>query len=605
LESEGHRASIQLGGTSQSNDRGRYARLLVDDHARVVVLAPAAAAVLDVEPDDLLDRRLIDVVPSEIRRVTLSSGFSRVVIEQAENGRFWLSGTPKRRASRERVEALLLALTELALEPRGKPKTREAKPTDLVATLEPREPQRASTLTLRFGDPCEGDDALVTVTLEGPTRRSGCVASRVVTLAPMAEEQWLESRLTFLHGDEVERLTIRGRSSPFVLERQGTAFELREPETRTVPLQTGNALLDELTGLTGTRLGRCGDDFRSGARELILRSGLVGHTGPSDDRLWVASPNADGTRAVCRDDDERFAVDADRASALDVSETTLRAPERLNYPLDAIDTIEIRTAGGLQRLTTDEANHLILREPKLPGDAATIESLREELAQLTVERWLSESARGTPPTQRYVVNFGAKDASGVRHVHELTIERGADGRGIGQLDRDPAKFLLKDATLQRLDGLLVDRSLYRFLESDVAFSLSRGKDQIDCSRTPQGVHCSSERLTGAPLTTVLEALQGLRAVRVVGGTAKPSEPAELTLRVYIEAAPVRRARFTLRLAPDGSSADRHWTARAANSTLTFVYDDDAIRPLAELFSSGDSKPLGASEGAPAAETKAN
>ncbi|MGC4064551.1 MAG: DUF4340 domain-containing protein [Polyangiaceae bacterium] len=606
LERDGHRSSLQLGGTSHGGDRGRYARILVGDRTRVVVLANAAAAGLEIDPEDLVDRRLIDAVPSEIRRLTLAAGFQRVVIEQTENGRFWLSGAVKRRASRERAETVLLALTELELAPRGKPVTREAKPTDFVVTLEPREPQRASTQVLRFGEPCEGDDSLVTVTLEGPTRRSGCATSRVLTLAPLTEADWLESRLTFLHGDEVERLTIRGNVSPFVLERKGAAYEMHEPEVRAVTLQAGNALLDALTHLEGTRLGRCGTDFHKGSSEFVLRSGLVGHTGPSDDRLWVGSPNSDGSRTVCRDDDEMLSVDAASASALDVSEATLRDPERLNYPVDAIFAVEIRSEAGFQRLTTDDENHLTLRDPNLPGDAATIESLREQLAQLTVERWLPQTARVTLPMKRVFVRFQAKDDTGTRRVHELEVERGSDGRAIGRLDRDPAKFQLKDAMLQLLDGLVVDRSMYRLLDSDFAFSLSRGKDQIDCSRTPRGFHCSSPRLTERQSTKLVEALQALRAIRVEkDATSSRNDREELTLRIFTGAAATKRARFVLRLVPEPQDTDRHWTAKSASSTLTFVYDAAAIRPLLDALEGDGAKPDAAATRGTSTETKPN
>lgn len=613
--------SVSLGNQSQAPDNGRYALISTNGKQRVVVLTPTTATALDVPPEQLVEHRLVDWLPSEVRQVTLTRDFNRIAIVQLENGHFELGSEPRRRAKRVNTEALLLALTGLTVEryldDKSAPNTvqgsnlddksapESAQSANLDVVLESNSERHPTPETLHFGGACPGDPATVTVSLTGTVTRTGCVNRKVLEVFPNTELELVDNRLFFLHADEAEKLSVESLGNRFVLERRGTAFRLIEPESQEISLDAGNALFGNLVATQGTLLGPCESRLLNPPLKVTLRSGIVGQKSFYDETLRVGPLLPSGERRVCRDDDQMLLVNRDLASSLTIDRNLLRNPQRLNVPYDSIFEVSVSLPQGVERLKRDDHGHLVLIEPKLPGDTASIESLTERLAQLTAERWLTPSTLNALRHERpsAIVTFWVNQENGERVARQLRLFRGIERYAIAHLDNDEAPFVLADTTAELLDGLLVDRSIYRLTEQDRVFSLSRNNQQIRCEKSARGFSCPSQRLTETAITQLTETLSHLRAVRVDAGNHVPYAKATetltplhaarrdagnhvpfadaLVLRVYGPEPKTEKPRFTLNLRPAKDA--EHWTAPLEDPKFVASYRAADLELLLRLF----------------------
>jgi hypothetical protein len=595
--------SVSLGSKSQAPDNGRYALISTNGKQRVVVLTPTTATALNVPPEQLIEHRLVDWLPSEVRQVTLTRDFNRIAIVQLENGHFELDSQPRRRAKRVNTEALLLALTGLTVERYLDDKSAQRAILDVV--LESNSERHPTPETLHFGGACPGDPATVTVSLTGTVTRTGCVNRKVLDAFPNTELELVDDRLFFLHADEAEKLSVESLGNRFVLERRGTAFRLIEPESQEISLDAGNAVLDNLVATQGTLLGPCEPRLLNPPLKVTLRSGIVGQKSFYDETLRVGPLLPSGERRVCRDDDQMLLVNRALASSLTIDRNLLRSPQRLDVPYDSIDEVSVSLPQGVERLKRDDHGHLVLIEPKLPGDTASIESLTERLAQLTAERWLTPSTLNALRHERpsAIVTFWVNQENGERVARQLRLFRGIERYTIAHLDNDEAPFVLADTTAELLDGLLVDRSIYRLTEQDRVFSLSRSNQQIRCEKSARGFACPSQRLTETAITQLTETLSHLRAVRVDAGNHVPyanaTEPLTplhtvrrdagkhvpiadaLVLRVYGPEPKTEKPRFTLNLHPAKNA--EHWTAPLEDPKFVASYRAADLELLLRLF----------------------
>lgn len=585
LSLKGHTFGLTLGNPSPTPENSRYAQLTLGKNRRIVVLPIETVSRLDVTPESLVDHRLIDWVPSDIETVTISRNYREITLTQLETGRFELGFEPRKRAKRDVSERLLMALTELKVERYlDRTQANESMTKALVnVRLTSNQERPQVPLQLSFGGPCPKDPTSIVVTLTGTVTRVGCVLPKVLEVLPNSVEELEDLRLFFLRADEVEKLSVDAHEESFVLERQGTAFRLTDPTREDVTLDAGNALLNHLEALEGVPIGRCDKAQLSPERTIALRSGIVGKKSFFDERLRVGPRLPNGERQVCRDDNQRFLVTRKQVSSLMLDRGLLTSVHLLNEPYDSINTLTIVNSNGLQRFTRDAEGHLGLSEPNLPGDTASIQSLMERLAQLTAERWLlrstADALRNVAITAK--VTFHTEAESGTRSAHELRLFRDIEPFPIALLDDRPSPFVLAESTAELLDGLLVDRSMYRLTESDRAFSLSRRTDPIRCEKGPLGFQCPS--LKGGPqaLEHLVSTLSQLRAERVERGH-RPTGTEAIVFNVYGD--PAQKPRFTVELhAPAPSQHERYYTAFDKNRALLLRYRARELSVLETLF----------------------
>jgi hypothetical protein len=580
--------TVSLGHHSQSPDTGRYAQLESNGASRVVVLSPATTAALNLlSPEGLIEHRLIELVPSEVSQVTIYRNNRRIELAHLETGRFELANTPRYRTKRDKSEALLLALTNLTVERYldAKNATSDLGPTPITVVLKTVSELASTPTTLSFGSPCPGDPTTVFVSLSGTDTRCGCVKKQVVDLLPNEENELLDDHIFFLHTDEIEKLTFESQNKRLVIERRGAAFQLLEPDSQEVGLETGNAVLDSLVAVRGTPLGPCQKHFENSTFKLTLRSGIVGQKGFTDEVLLVGPMLPNGERNVCRDDGQAFLVKAAQASSVELDRAVFQSPRLLDAPYDSVDEVTITRQHGVERIKRDALGHLTLIEPKLPGDTASIESLAERLAQLSAERWLTPSAVFTlqPETTPRLVKFWFTRESNTREEHLLRVFRTKNKVTIARLDDRELSFVLPDTTAVLLDGLLVDKSAYRFTENDRSFSLSRNNRTIRCTRTVHGFTCPSLRLSDSSLRQRIEPIAQLRAARVDEGVSSPRGDT-LIFRVYETSEFSTKPRFVLTLTPPlATEQERLWRATADGSNVTMRYRQEDVEPILRLF----------------------
>jgi hypothetical protein len=591
FEQNGTVAMLSLGLPSRTSEQERYARLTLGEHSRVLVLSRSEASAVDVTPDSLVERRLLDWVPSDIAELTLQRGFELLRLKQLDNGRYLLNGETPQRAQRRYTEGLLLFLTQLAvghdLDPRAA--RIEARDAKLVVTLQPVPERELSPVTLTFGGTCPTHPKHWLVEMKSATVRTGCVSPSELEQYPTDASFFVDKHLFFLHDDEVETLTVERPGSRFVLERQGSSFVLRAPHNEAVGLDAGNELLRRLTSTQGVLSGRCAPSVAVSSTTVTLRSGIVGKAGPTDEKLHIGAPLDGGTVPVCRDDGQQLLLTSEQAMALEVDPELLQSPGLLALPFDAIDELRIISPAGRQHLTTSDGIHLSLVEPKLPGDPASIETLKEQLAQLRAEHRLARKAYASRlQTPHTTVQFWASPADRPREKHELRLYGEERGLALATLDDREGPFLLSRTTAELLAGLLVDRSLYRLTATDHAFSLSRGKDQLRCERSQQGFVCPSRSIAEARLTRLVADLTELRALRVERAAA-PRSVAPMTLSVYANAAGPPRFRLNVYL--DTSVAGQEQVfAQAEGAPLRMTYEHETMKRLEAVLSNGALAP---------------
>jgi hypothetical protein len=577
-----HTYRVSLGKECPSPEKSRYALLTFGDDKRLVVLSPQTVNLLDVSPEQLIEHRLIDWLPSEVDTIKICRNFNDITITQQTSGQLILASDPPKRAKRAPVEQLLLALTELKVHAYVDVASSPLEQS-LNVSLTRNDERQQQTVTFRFGGRCPTDPSLtkVTVTITDQETRSGCIAPNVLEHIPQTLEALDDDALFFLRYDEVEKLTVRSTLDSFTLERQGTAFRQVSPKEQDVTLAAGNQLLEALVGVRGRAVGPC-DATKVSSSTIQLRSGLVGKKSFFDETLRVGPKLPTSERFVCRDDNEMFLVDSKMAPALELDPSMLENPKLLNASYESVDEVTIVRAYDTQHLSRDAEGNLVLTSPKAPSDSASIESLTERLAQLDAERMLPrfmlEKLRAITPS--ITVRFSAKaEGSDTLRNHELRLYRSEAPDVVATLDEKPAPFVISDVTFELLDGVFVDRSMYRLTEQDRAFSLSRRTNPLHCTKTERSYRCPGSTLSENQIERIVTNLSQLRAARVdLAKGEKPRE--ELVLKVY--AKETAEPRFTLKIGRSpGDDRSTLYFAEPERQKFRFYYRDTDV---SELFS---------------------
>jgi hypothetical protein len=582
FSSKNHTYRVSLGKECPSPEKSRYALLAIDSNERMVVLSPQTVALLQISPERLIFRRVTDWLPSEVDTVKMSRNYRDITIIQQKSGQFVLGGVPIKRAKRGPVERLLLALTELKvnfyLDVAPSPQEQS-----LNITLTRNDEHQQQVVEFRFFGRCPKDPSLTTVFITDQKTRYGCIESSVLEGIPLTAESFDDNHLFFLHDDEVEKLTVTAKNNSFTLERQGTAFRLLSPEEKAVTLAAGNQLLKALVSATGRALGPC-DASKVASSTIQLRSGLVGKKSFFDETLRMGTELPTFERLVCRDDNEMFLVDPKTASTLELDSSMLENPKLLNATYESVDEVTVVRANVTQHLSRNTEGELVLTSPKAPSDPASIESLTERLAQLSAERMLPrsqlEKLRSRAPA--IMVRFSAKaEGSDILHSHEVKLYRTEAPYVVATLDALPAPFVISDLTYELLDGVFVDRSMYRLTEEDHAFSLSRRTDLIHCKKTERSYWCPGSTLSENQIERIVANLSQLRAARVdLKKGAKPRE--ELVLKVYEKetAAP----RFTLKFGrPTEVDPSTFYFAESERQNFNFYFRNSDVSELLSVF----------------------
>jgi len=303
------RRTLELGGPAPSPAGSRYARYTEgDEPSRLLVLAPEVSTSLDLEPEALLDTRLVPALPSELASIEIGSDTAgQRLVRAPDTGHWYLEQSPPIRADRSRLSPWLLQLTTLRATRLSSNAPALPSPERARLKLRLREtaerPPRTLTLDLQFAP----DAAQATVVLEGDAPRafaqiSGAAARALARLPEPLEDV----RLLFATPDEIERVTWVAEARRLTLSRRSTSMVFSGSHEREVQLSRGNPLFSQLWSLSGELgTGQCDADspeYRDAAR-LELQAVGVGLADSTAETLVLAAREDDGTRLVCRLDD--------------------------------------------------------------------------------------------------------------------------------------------------------------------------------------------------------------------------------------------------------------------------------------------------------------
>jgi hypothetical protein len=333
VELEGALWRMAVGSTAPPPRGGTYIEFSrANQQHRQVFVVSGALSNLDIRPEQLLEARLLPYVPSDIQELTLNTkrGHTQYRFD-VKRARWFAADGQHRRISRDKFDELLLLLTRL--------KGQHFAPSPelplpnlggglAVVELEMDKPR--GTVQVEFYAKCDKQAGLGRVRVSGALDAMACADIQGLTTAlERAPADWIDDRLFSLRGDEVESLTVNVRGQSLELEREGSSFLLRRPESRRVDIDTGNDVLGRLVMLRGELRPENANlvRFDSESTDFVqLRSSVVGISDHYDERILIGPVLVDGTRWVKRlSDGTLLRIDAPTASSLSVDATALRS----------------------------------------------------------------------------------------------------------------------------------------------------------------------------------------------------------------------------------------------------------------------------------------
>ncbi len=301
--------TIELGHPAPTPAGARYARVTEGKElAQLLVLAPELSASLELEPEALLDTRLVPVLPSEMASVEVDIGPRRQLLHRdSETGHWYLDAEYPLRADRTRLEPWLLLLTTLRAERflADDPTQRSVERRRLQIRLRATTEHQPRQLALRWFSVPGSSPHRVVVMSQAPRflAQISEIAEEGLSRLP---EHLQDSRLLFAKPDEIERVTLVHGARRLTLSRRSTALVFSGASEHEIALADGNQLLVQLWSLAG-ELGknRCDGEsyeYRDTTRLMIHGVGL-GLADSTLETLLVRARSEDGTRLICRLDD--------------------------------------------------------------------------------------------------------------------------------------------------------------------------------------------------------------------------------------------------------------------------------------------------------------
>ncbi len=409
LESEGLTLRLVVGGDAPSPPGSLYVRLQPSNREeRSVVVSSSLRAALDIAPSELWDRRLIPYLPSELASLHLIADGRNTVLEREPRSGIWYrQGPPRVRVSRDITTRLVLAITELAVNEFIEPASARKSLGDsalLTLHVKPRKPNEP-VWRLELGGHCPKQPTESLVLVTSPSELAGCLPKAAASALRESIPTEPDRSLFTQHMDETDQLTVKVKDRSWGLLRHGSSFLLRPGSEREVDLDAGNALLTELTSLQGSPLELgAGVEFPVQG-SITLRSNVLGDEEAVDETVELAAPLPDGRRRVRRKDDGLvLQLDADRAALLELDPALLAPRQLLDWTPQDVTRLEIQ-AGNRRQVMAVEPDGVLRSTTIASGtiDPAQAESLRENLATLTVKRWLPASGFACPMGKAKVV----------------------------------------------------------------------------------------------------------------------------------------------------------------------------------------------------------
>ena len=340
IELNGALCTLKVGANAPPPRSGTYIEVVgPSPSARQFFVVSGDISQLTLQPERLLESRLLPYVPSDVRMLKVDSERNHGTYQfDTSRARWFESDGQHRRISREKIEKLLFDLTNLKsehfLSPRDDDQSKHGRALATVI-LELEKPR--TQVAVELYDSCGKWPELSTFRISGAKGVAACTsAPGLATALTEAAPSWIDDRLFSVRTDEIESLRVELDGHSLELEREEYGFLLSGPQPRRIDVDTGNELLQTLTSIHGVMIDPASDNAHADLKAnnfILVRSAVVGATDRYEERVLIGPEQSGGQRWAKRVADSTFLrLDAKASSSLKL-ESKLMAPQPSSDPL--------------------------------------------------------------------------------------------------------------------------------------------------------------------------------------------------------------------------------------------------------------------------------
>lgn len=591
--------TLRLGGAAPSPAGAIYAEITGGElEPRVVVLSPALAEQLKLDPDQLRDRQVVNVSSSLLSGIVLDGSSGRRALQRDPSGTYRLETTEGDvRASRDALDMWWQAVARLRfdhfLDPPSAERARASAERWLRVELLPRSKGAPATV-LELGGRCPASEHELVVRRLAPSLVSGCVAGAELARLDLPTRELVDSSLSALHVDEVESLTVAAGGRELRLTRDGKGFQLRQPAGGTVDVSAGNARVEEVLELqgrivTGPRPAGLEADLKHGSLRLES-STFAGQDARYTEHVRFTAARH-GKLYALRESDGVLLELPDAANvALSPDAALLRSTDLFQFEPKHVRALSIVSPRGEQRLERSADGQFRFVTPDgLAVDEALVTDLLATLSELRVHHWLPTSERGPwgfeAPSLELALTLDHSDGDSPL---QLVVGGPAREGAFARTNQQDGVFVIERAALDRLDTLLVDRTAFLFDPAKVRRVELRGRGQTVTLEVEgdRFVQVGGPRLEPAVLLELMSTLSDLRAEAAVQLREPPPETGLsrplLEVTLHPTAADARPTGFHVGRADVWRGLRVHY-ARRANGGPTYVLASSKLRPVLDAL----------------------
>lgn len=521
------RYELRLGASAPAPAGSRYLQVLGEGvpNPGVYVVSKSTVQALTVGLVEFRIRQMVPYGRSAIARVELTQGAQSLVFERqagtkgrAEAGD-WFRFAEQfggARINAEVMDRLFWSLARSEAQHFLEPLQAEQLQSEQELLQVRLGTKDGTTLELRFGGVCPHDDALVVVTRHRFEATAACVAKVAFGDLVKRPELLIDRQLFSFRVDELEGLKVTHGEQRMELLRREEGFVLRAPVEGTVDRAHGNQRLEAILGARGEWLAQAppGLEPTSLTHSVTLTSSGASAEAVREQQVSLSAAAADGTHFAYRHQDGAWLrVRAAAVRAMQPDTLLIRSRHLLELQDREVKRIEVRTSSWTQVLEQPQRGEFFLRAPQgYPVDGVLAVELVDMMAELTLERWVSPGQEGQFGLATPRLQVGLDTDAG--RVLDLRVgAAAAEGGFYATRGGDPAVFTLRAATVERLETLLISRSMLMVDQSEVtALQLITPSRRVELSRL--GVDLvqvgGDEQLPPERLENLLDALSLIR-----------------------------------------------------------------------------------------------
>jgi hypothetical protein len=542
---------LGVGGETPAGD-GAY----VEVKGRgVYVVGKALVAGLAVKSAELRGREFVPYFSTDLAAIGLEGEGGTRRFERGEwsggrgSGFRFAEGSEGpvgKRVDATRLDQVFVAMGRMQAQAfLDEPQAQEASEPRVSLTLTPRE---GTPSVLVLGGACPGKKGLVVAVRSQPSPLAVCVPEGVMAALTRPAADFVDDGVLGSTADEISEVRIERAGKVLDLARAELGFRLREPETREVSAETGNAFVEGLVA-AGGKLAPDDAEFGEGERtkvRVVSVGGLTpdGRTAERKEEIEIGPAKDGGFLALRKEDGAKLLIGDVAAGAFTSSDLVLRDPTVLALRADDVELLTVEEAGRVQRVERDGGDFRLL-EPKgkgLEADGSFAADAMASLAKLTAVRWVAAEADASfglaEPRVRAVARL-AEGAGGDPKGREIAVRIGAvtDDGAYAQIEGKREVFIAPKRFVDTLRRSFVSRSAFHVAPEVLSeIEIARGDKTLKLVR--DGKQLRAQGGGTAQAAEVQEALSKLFPMTAVSvgpppeaqGFSKPTLTIRMTFR---------------------------------------------------------------------------